>query len=164
MLFDDVQLATTVKQLVRDNEATIIANVKQNGVLRKIGVLTTTKLTPPQSFYYVLIEVPLSEEVTEDNLTFRKYTLRVTVGDYATTTPGDKNLYEDTNNEFRGVTNRLIDVITTGSLVSDDGTKFRIDTEKAIRKNDASTITPINNKYHTVMAAIVEIGVKQLCS
>ena len=116
-----------LKTLISDNESTLLTGITFQGGQKTIHQITTSNLTPPSGYPYILIYC--TEVLEESNLstgaspTVRHpkrrapYQIRIEITDQAIVRSDDNQAYEQSHKDFRLFIDRIVNLIRTQTWI-----------------------------------------------
>lgn len=117
---DTVAVKQSIKDLIRDNQATLLSGLDKQGRERIIQTVSTSSLTPPDGYYFIAILVPDSLEKSNPNRGVRttrhptsmaEYDINIIVADEAIMRIGEEHHYEGMQEDFDEFIDRLVALI-----------------------------------------------------
>ncbi len=155
-----------IKGLIDDNKATFVNGLTAQGIARSIAQITTSPLTPPQAYYFVVIECSsanAANAIAQANMQFppRRYIYSIQLGvtDYAVGQTGEDQLYEAMSDDFGLLISRMVNLLETTALITDadSGLTFRL-----LRSGQANRLIQVDSLpmtwadaegYHSMLLA-----------
>lgn len=126
---NEYAVASALKALISDNEATLLSGLTLDGVAKVIGQLTSSVLTPPELYYFVAIDVqsatahyqmrPMPKNLRHTTkqtagMLIDEYEASIYVVDYALKSmpiEGEVQSFEEEHQLFRQLTDRIVDLL-----------------------------------------------------
>lgn len=160
---------TAVKQAVKEAivtaEATIISGLTHQGMSRSFAHVTTTALTPPQGYYYIVVDSSGSESRSKvaGNASMparvNLYSMNISIADYAVGQTGEDELYEKMAGDFATVVSRLVGLFETTAMFTDpdSGNTFRLiralagGSDRSIRVNNIPNSWSDADGFHALL-------------
>lgn len=138
-------LLYALRQLVVDNESTLVSGLTQQDVAREIGQIAISVMDAPVSFYYVLVQIEGADSRSSSSRSNNKapkeacdYDCAIHIIDQALRQQGDTFAYEQVTIDFRELCDRVIvQLRDTWCFSADspyDTPKFRLKKESPDRR------------------------------
>lgn len=167
----ELNLRVYLKQLLESNKSTLVDGLSFQGVRRQIHQITYSALTPPQVYYFVVITVRSDSAFNRSGFGSTKrvgpssaeYEVNIEIADYAVAQPGEENVYEKMDADFRILTDRIVDLIRLQETFEINNLIFELDENREVTKTNLDTIWSENSSYHGMLYARIDFTVLQKC-
>lgn len=150
-----------VKQLLKDlildqdNKATLLSGLSKQGRERGIATITTSSLTPPNGYLYIVITIPSSNEKSDPKagvktarhpIRMAEYAVEIIIADEALMSITEDEHYERMQTDFDNFVDRLVALIKDQTWI---GTSPKLqlkrrpsDGDREIKKDELSSTVP----------------------
>lgn len=170
---NELAVRRTIKQLINDNESTLISGLTFQGQTRAIHQVTYSSLTPPTGYFF--ISVTVSNARTRNRGGFGRttavppseaeYSINIDISDYAVSTPTEDQLFEKMDAEFQLFTDRLVALLRESYRLTDSsGLTFRLDNDRNVIKNNISTTWEEAAQYHSLLYSRITLTLLEECT
>lgn len=146
-----------IKSLIVANKASLMSGLDRQGKERVIYHVTTSRGTPPRSYYYISVHArPIRRQVklavANDELDFLKtvYAIEVTVIDYLLPETGEDQPYESDTEDADTLIDRLVDLFENMGNITSGSSRFRLSDPFSIEADPAIVNWEEAEAYHHV--------------
>lgn len=165
------EVRQTIKNLILNNETTILDSITQQGQQRTFAHITTSSITPPTGYYYVNITTDspvLSYRDEGINVLISSkiitYPVSVVLVDHVQPTFGEDELYETTDSDFQVVGDRMVNLLadiidTNGKLTSPNNLVYTLG--DTITKSNLATSWTDAESYHAVLSSEIRFELEE---
>lgn len=122
---NEAAVVLSLKDLIEQNSDILVQGLIHQGVNREIRQVTTSNLTPINSYYFILIYAtdpsektnPTISRTTRAGTRTTRYPILIEIADEAIVQVGDEEAYETMHNDFRTFCDRLVDLIEQQNFI-----------------------------------------------
>lgn len=170
---NELAVRRAIKDLILNNESTLIQGLVFQGQTRYINQVTYSVLTPPEGYFFITVSVSRANTSTRSGFgrttalspSEVEYSVNIDVSDYAIATFGENEMYEAMDSEFQLFTDRIVSLIRTNYWITDStGLKFRIDSERTVSKNNLSETWVEASQYHALLYTRISFTLLEECT
>lgn len=127
---NEARVVASLKQLISDNADNLCFGLVHQEQARRFMQITTSNLTPPIGYYYLLIYVTDVAEKTQPSAIkntargsrMTRYGIQMELADEAMVQAGDDEAYETMHNDFRVLSDRLAELIESNVRIGTNPT------------------------------------------
>lgn len=145
-------LLHALKELVEDNEATLVSGFTHQGAARSIAQISLSTLDAPRDFYFVLIVVPevvsrraLGTRTRKESIEHCTYDCDIHFVDAAFTQPGEELSYQQMTLDFRLMIDRMVAIIRATGCFSADA-PYDTTTFEVLNEADGGRVVTVRNE------------------
>lgn len=147
-------LKEALKSLILINKATLVTALTHQGESRAIEQVTTSNLTPPNGYYYILISVTRSTGQSNPKVVNRQrpsreaqYNVQIEIADEALVqsddNTADAEMYETMHEDFDLFADRIAALIENQNFIGSSPIRFKLlrlngEGDRAIARDDLS--------------------------
>jgi hypothetical protein len=170
---NELAVRRTVKDLILNNESTLVQGLIFQGQSRYINQVTYSVITPPNGYFFITVSVTRATTSTRTGFgrttsvppSEVEYSVVVDISDYAVATFGEDAMYEAMDSEFQLFTDRLVALFRSSYWMTDStGLKFRLDSERSVLKSNLSETWVEASNYHALLYTRISFTLLEECT
>lgn len=144
-----------VKTLLTNNRTVLLSGLIQQGIVRTIAHITTSRGTPPRAYYYIAVHCKPREEVVKlkianDEMDFTKklYSMEITLIDYLYPSTGEDQLYELGTENADTLLERMANLVKANPELIEGTSRYRLSDPLSIRVEPEEIMWSEAERFH----------------
>lgn len=171
---NELIVRNTLKSFIDNIKDDLVLDITFQGEQKVIYQITRSSLTPPQGYVFISISVENARtkirngfgKTTSVPPSQAEYDVVIDIADYAVGDYTEDQLYEKMDSDFQIITDRLIAKLREGYWFTseDGGSRFRLDNDRTINKNNISTSWDEAAQYHAMLYCRITFQLLEECT